>query len=214
MKSLKINFLIVFIAIILSIAFVNSEEDNANKRNLLLRRPGGPAARPGGPLNKQTSTTTVAPSSQDNEEEIGDDEYDQDLEEAEKEQQDSASSTSTTTTTEPPKKIGPIVRPFRSNEDLLNALKRRQQNQRKGGKGLEKPTPKPQESEQEKEDESAPAAGQKSIGNDRGARRNKFSKSLKGPGSSNGDNLDEQPAAASPASLKRPGRLSLKSTNK
>lgn len=32
-----------------------------------------------------------------------------------------------TSTTEPPKKIGPIIRPFRSNDDLLSALKRRQQ---------------------------------------------------------------------------------------
>lgn len=31
----------------------------------------------------------------------------------------------TTTTTETPKRIGPVVRPFRSNEDLLSALKKR-----------------------------------------------------------------------------------------
>lgn len=39
-----------------------------------------------------------------------------------------AAELTTTTSTEPPKKIGPIIRPFRSNDDLLSALKRRQQN--------------------------------------------------------------------------------------
>lgn len=39
-----------------------------------------------------------------------------------------AAPSTTTTTTEPPKKVGPIIRPFRSNDDLLSALKRRQQN--------------------------------------------------------------------------------------
>ena len=40
------------------------------------------------------------------------------------EQGESASSTSTTTT-ESSKKVGPSVRPFRSNEELLQALKKR-----------------------------------------------------------------------------------------
>lgn len=63
--------------------------------------------------------------------EVGDDEY-------QLQQQDDigennaaaapAAPATTTSTTEPPKKVGPIIRPFRSNDDLLSALKRRQQN--------------------------------------------------------------------------------------
>lgn len=36
-----------------------------------------------------------------------------------------SANSSTTTTTESSKKIGPSVRPFRSNQDLLSALKKR-----------------------------------------------------------------------------------------
>jgi hypothetical protein len=38
---------------------------------------------------------------------------------------DASASSTTTTTTEAPKRIAPSVRPFRSNQDLLSALKKR-----------------------------------------------------------------------------------------
>lgn len=39
--------------------------------------------------------------------------------------EDESASSTTTTTTESPKKVRPSVRPFRSNEELLSALKKR-----------------------------------------------------------------------------------------
>lgn len=66
------------------------------------------------------------------------------------------SSSTTTSTTEPAKKIGPIIRPFRSNDDLLSALKRRQQNM----KSIKKVTVKPYVEEQQ-EKESVPASPSK-----------------------------------------------------
>ena len=38
---------------------------------------------------------------------------------------DESAGSTTTTSTETPKKVGPSVRPFRSNEELLSALKKR-----------------------------------------------------------------------------------------
>lgn len=46
-------------------------------------------------------------------------------EEAEENLESDASSSTTSTTTESDKKVRPSVRPFRSNEDLLSALKKR-----------------------------------------------------------------------------------------
>lgn len=92
-----------------------AEEVGVGKR-IALRRPVGKAAK------APTSTTTPAPA----EEEEGD--YADNGEEKEyaDEAEDAASTTTTTTTTEAPKRIGPVIRPFRSNDDFLNSLKRRQ----------------------------------------------------------------------------------------
>jgi hypothetical protein len=54
---------------------------------------------------------------------------------------DQPASSTTTTTTEAAKKIGPVVRPFRSNQDLLSALKKRRLSEKNGkssGKDREK----------------------------------------------------------------------------
>jgi hypothetical protein len=48
----------------------------------------------------------------------------------ENEEHDESASSTTTTTTESPKKVRPSVRPFRSNEDLLSALKKRRLNEK------------------------------------------------------------------------------------
>lgn len=65
----------------------------------------------------------------------------------------------TTTTTEPTKKIGPIIRPFRSNDDLLSALKRRQLNM----KSIKKVTSKPyaESPDQQEKEASIPVAPSK-----------------------------------------------------
>lgn len=56
---------------------------------------------------------------------MGEDINYEDGEEDREAQQNDVTSSTTTTSTEPPKRIGPVIRPFRSNEDLLLALKRR-----------------------------------------------------------------------------------------
>lgn len=63
-----------------------------------------------------------------------------------------------TTTTEAPKKIGPIIRPFRSNDDLLSALRRRQQNVKSIKKPVKKVITESNENtnEQQQDEEAAP----------------------------------------------------------
>ncbi|XP_046742802.1 uncharacterized protein LOC124409307 [Diprion similis] len=85
---------------------------NAGRLALLTRGRGPVGRKPA-----STTTTTAKPVEEPVEELGGGEEYDAESEEAEEEVQ--------TTTTEAPKKIRGGVRPFRSNEDLLAALKRR-----------------------------------------------------------------------------------------
>lgn len=70
-----------------------------------------------------------------------------------------------TTTTEPAKRIGPIIRPFRSNDDLLNALKRRQLNM-KSGKKAPSSASEPAESQQ-----NDPAIAHASVSQSKSADR-------------------------------------------
>lgn len=90
--------------------------------------------------------------------------------------------TSTTTTTEPPKRVGPIIRPFRSNDDLLNALKRRQQNVKTVKKVV--PAPKSGTDSAEQENESAGAAAP--------AHHSHGHKSSSEPGKSGLENTEQQ----------------------
>lgn len=101
------------------LSFTVAEEGLAGKR-IALRRPVGKPT-------KISTTTTQAPA----EDEEGD--YNENGEEKEyaDETEDASSTTTTTTTTETPKRIGPVIRPFRSNDDFLNSLKRRQMNAKK-----------------------------------------------------------------------------------
>ncbi|XP_015522661.1 uncharacterized protein LOC107226094 [Neodiprion lecontei] len=82
-------------------------------RLALLTRGRGPTGRKPAP----TTTTTAKPVEEPVEEEGNPEDYEAENQEAEEEVQ--------TTTTEAPKKVRGGVRPFRSNEDLLAALKRR-----------------------------------------------------------------------------------------
>lgn len=132
------------------------------KRIAALRRPVGKAA-------KATTTTTAAPAHDEAGEE---DEYNEEGGAAGGEngqygdETDEAgaagAASSTTTTTEPPKKVGPVIRPFRSNDDFLNSLKRRQQNAKKH-RAEKAPASKPakktdSESDGEQEEPAAAAA--------------------------------------------------------
>ena len=86
-------------------------------KRIALRRPVGKSAKP-------SSTTTQAPAEDEEGDYAENGEDNQYADEAE----DAPSTTTTTTTTETPKRIGPVIRPFRSNDDFLNSLKRRRMN--------------------------------------------------------------------------------------
>jgi hypothetical protein len=112
-KSQKMNLmkklLIVFIINLAINGLQVLSQDAPSRRNSLLsKRPNS--------FQKSTTTTTAEPV--EYEDEYGDEE--ENYEEVQE---------TTTTTTEAPKKR-PIVRPFRSNEDLLAALKKRRLNEK------------------------------------------------------------------------------------
>ncbi|EDW37637.1 GL27070 [Drosophila persimilis] len=155
------NICLLFIICALCYGLVAAQEEGGSgsvspaKRIAALRRPVGKAAKP-------TTTTTAAPAQND----AGEgEEYDEeaglgDHGEEGDEAADSASST-TTTSTEAPKKVGPVIRPFRSNDDFLNSLKRRQQNAKKHRAEkvpASKPARKSDESASGEQEDQAPAA--------------------------------------------------------
>ncbi|XP_058443717.1 uncharacterized protein LOC131425669 isoform X2 [Malaya genurostris] len=124
------------------------DQPKSNSRNNLLLRRGNIGRQ--NPLSK-TTTTTPPP-------EYAEDEYVD--EEGERVEGDDGEDqgpavrpiiTTTTTTTEPPKKIRPSIRPFRSNDDLLSALKKRRLESKN-----HKPAP-PKEKTYDDEDIPAPA---------------------------------------------------------
>ncbi|XP_067640029.1 uncharacterized protein [Eurosta solidaginis] len=153
MQFFKVTFFFVALALasLLSITYAQEEGTAATgPKRPALRRPGvGKAAT-------KTTTTPPPPPPQDEEGDYAD-EYPNNPDEGE----DAENSSSTTTTTEAPKKvIGPVIRPFRSNDDFLNSLKRRQQDAKKHRS--EKPTPKSKPAPANEDDvdegaESAPA---------------------------------------------------------
>ena len=138
MKFCNISLLFVIIALICSFCHTFAQDvASPGPKRIALRRPiVGAVAK--------TTTTAPPPPAYDD-----DGDYPEENPEGEngEEGEQSAASSTTTTTTEPPKKIGPVIRPFRSNDDFLNSLKRRQMNAKKHHQ-TEKPTPK-----------SRPAAG-------------------------------------------------------
>lgn len=99
--------------------FTSVLSQDSNSRNNLLQRKGNIGRQ--NPLAR-TTTTTVAPEYP--EEEYADEDGEQ-LEGEEGEDGAARPAPTTTTTTEAPRKIRPSIRPFRSNDDLLTALKKR-----------------------------------------------------------------------------------------
>jgi len=154
MKLSNIALCIFAFAIACSFAWADDEPQTPLAKRIALRRPIGKAGKP-------TSTTTTQAPALDNEgEEIDyqdenqEDNYGGDSEEAFR-----ASSTTTTTTEAPKKVVGPVIRPFRSNDDFLNSLKRRQMNAKKhrANKVTVKPTKGVEPEEANEAQESAPA---------------------------------------------------------
>ncbi|XP_068159133.1 nucleolar and coiled-body phosphoprotein 1 [Drosophila tropicalis] len=149
------NICLLFIICALCYGLVSAQQEDGGpvspaKRIAALRRPVGKAA-------KATTTTTPAPVHNDNgeEEDYGDEAAAGDHQggDGEDDEGTGALSSTTTTTTEAPKKVGPVIRPFRSNDDFLNSLKRRQQNAKKHR--AEKPTAGKQTSTGKKSDNSS-----------------------------------------------------------
>nr|XP_014087581.1 uncharacterized protein LOC106615773 [Bactrocera oleae] len=159
MKFFNITLLLVVLALACCLSLTYAQEEGAApsgpKRPALRRPVGGKVAK--------TTTTTAAPE-EDNEYDDGEG----GVAEGEEGDEDGLGTSSTTTTTEAPKKvIGPVIRPFRSNDDFLNSLKRRQQDAKKH-RSVEKPTPKSKPAPSNDEDgdegaESAPAPSSKGL---------------------------------------------------
>ncbi|XP_022210571.2 LOW QUALITY PROTEIN: myristoylated alanine-rich C-kinase substrate [Drosophila obscura] len=153
------NICLLFIICALCYGLVAAQEEGGSvspaKRIAALRRPVGKAAKP-------TTTTTAAPAQND----AGDgEEYDEEAglgdHGEEGDEAAAADSSTTTTSTEAPKKVGPVIRPFRSNDDFLNSLKRRQQNAKKHRAEkvpASKPAKKSDESASGEQEDQAPAA--------------------------------------------------------
>ncbi|XP_018800058.1 PREDICTED: uncharacterized protein LOC108975789 [Bactrocera latifrons] len=174
MKFFNITLLLVVLALVCCFSLTYAQEEGAApsgpKRPALRRPVGGKAAK--------TTTTTASPEEEDNEYEEGEG----NAAEGEDGDEEGLGASSTTTTTEAPKKvIGPVIRPFRSNDDFLNSLKRRQQDAKKH-RFVEKPTPKSKPAPSHDEDadegaESAPAPSSKGFkGGNSALNRRKLSK--------------------------------------
>lgn len=101
--------------------------------------------------NPLAKTTTTTPPPEYPEEEYVDEEGEQ-IEGEEGEDAAARPAPTTTTTTEAPKKIRPSIRPFRSNDDLLTALKKRRLESKNS-----KPAPVKESKGYDDEDIPAPA---------------------------------------------------------
>ncbi|XP_073833566.1 uncharacterized protein [Musca autumnalis] len=151
MKFFGITLLFVILALACCLSTTYAEDAKRGLR------------RPPGKLASKTSTTTANPA----EEEEGD--YPDNGEEPQEgEEVEEAEVSTTTTTTEAPKRIGPVIRPFRSNDAFLNSLKRRQMNAKKAK--AEKQASKPVKAavshnaeDGEEEEEAAPASAPKGF---------------------------------------------------
>ncbi|XP_037026733.1 uncharacterized protein LOC119067721 [Bradysia coprophila] len=163
MKTVNILYVALLVAVI---TIAQCEEEAPKKTSALLRRAAGRNTF------TKTTTTTSPPLQDEYQDEIDENgEYIDDQGAIE-----NGDASTTTTTTEPAKKIGPIIRPFRSNDDLLSALKRRQQNM----KSIKKVTSKPYV-EEEQEKEVAPVSPSKLNANNKpidrhsiNAKKNRF----------------------------------------
>ncbi|XP_011181767.1 uncharacterized protein LOC105211818 [Zeugodacus cucurbitae] len=151
MKYFNITLLLVVLALACCLSLTYAQEEDAAAPSAP-KRPG--LRRPIGGKSAKTTTTTAAPEPEENEYEDG-----EGIPEGEDGDEDGLASSTTTTTEAPKKVIGPVIRPFRSNDDFWNSLKRRQQDAKKH-RSVEKPTPKskPAPVNDEEADEGAESA--------------------------------------------------------
>jgi len=138
MHLLKNTVLVVFGSLLL-VGFATSQD--SQKRTSLLNK------RAGTRNVFQKSTTTTEEPIYDDEEYV---EGGQLTPENEEQYEDQSASTTSTTTTEATRKVGISVRPFRSNEDLLSALKKRRLNEKNNKSSA---TQKPVQEEKQAEPE-------------------------------------------------------------
>uniref|UniRef100_A0A1A9WDB4 Uncharacterized protein n=1 Tax=Glossina brevipalpis TaxID=37001 RepID=A0A1A9WDB4_9MUSC len=184
----------IFVVYVLALQFsLTIADDGAAGKRLALRRPTGKV------IGKASTTTTAEPvPSEDDEGDYG--EGEQDNQYADEGEDTGPSSTTTTTTTETPKRIGPVIRPFRSNDEFLNALKRRQMNAKRN---------KFQDSQEA--EETAPASTKSFNKPNAGGNRRKFNKTSK---SEPEDNAAEETETEQREDVKpkrpAPGRLALR----
>ena len=121
------------LVVLAAVVDVRTENEAPRRQSLLGRRTG--VRNFGKPT---PSTTTVAPEEEEYEQNENDyqQENDADVEEDYGNEEEAVISSSTSTT-ESTKRIGPVIRPFRSNDDLLNALRKRRLEQQ--NKSFKKP---------------------------------------------------------------------------
>ncbi|XP_070506295.1 uncharacterized protein [Chironomus tepperi] len=184
MHSIK-NLIYIALVTILLFAHLTVAQD-AQKRNSLLAKRAGNNKN----IFQKTTTTTPEPVYEDEEaypeEPIDDADY-----------HDHEQSSTTTTTTEAPKKmIRPSVRPMRSNEDLLSALKKRRISEK--NKPKEVVTQKPVQEERQFEPEVKPVKPKVTSAPISSSNNRRFgghkSTNVKAPVSDNhAQNIEEQP---------------------
>uniref|UniRef100_A0A1B0BMY6 DUF4604 domain-containing protein n=1 Tax=Glossina palpalis gambiensis TaxID=67801 RepID=A0A1B0BMY6_9MUSC len=192
-------FVLYFLACQFSLTLA---DDGGAAKRLALRRPTGKV------IGKASTTTTVEPlPSEDDEGDYA--EGEQDNQYADEGEDGGPSTTTTTTTTETPKRIGPVIRPFRSNDEFLNALKRRQMNAKRNK--LEKPIPSKSVQDSQEAEETAPASTKSFNKPSAGGNRRKFNKTSK---SEPEDNAAEETETEQREDVKPkrpiPGRLALR----
>ncbi|KAG5684876.1 hypothetical protein PVAND_014086 [Polypedilum vanderplanki] len=113
--------LISIALVTLLLAHIAAAQDTQKRNSLLAKRAGNKN------IFQKSTTTTAEPAAYEDEEYV--EGLEGDLEQQQHDDEDH-SSTTTTTTEAPKKMIRPSVRPMRSNEDLLSALKKRRLNQK------------------------------------------------------------------------------------
>lgn len=202
MKFCKVYLLFILFALINTVTKSLAQDDANSPKRIALRRPAV--------VGKTGKTTTTAPPPPAYDDEGDYPEENPEGENGEEGEEEQAVSSTTTTSTEAPKKIGPVIRPFRSNDDFLNSLKRRQMIAKKhlAEKQTPKARPVPVSENGDQAEESAPAPVAPSKGYKSGSNGSNRRKQLKPVDDATAEESEQQKEESK---LKRPpSRLSLR----